>query len=253
MVVAAGALAGLPPLAGFFSKEVIMADLAALANPMWFAAGVLGVFLTAYYTFRLIFVVFFPQDASRGTGISDTVSDHGDTAHHEWAYRAMAWPLVVLAGFTVVLGFFEHPLKGFLLGHSAGAAAHKAGPAIWVTLVPLVAAAAGVGLAWLEFGRRGAPRVGFADRIPSLQRLFEERWYLDHAYRFLLDRVVDRGISALCFQTDNKVIDGGIDGMSRGTVDGGRFLAFLHTGGIQARLLVTFAVMVFLSLYYFFG
>jgi len=165
----------------------------------------------------------------------------------------MAWPLVVLAGLTLVLGFFEHPLKSFLVGHSPGSAAHKAGPAIWVTLVPLGMAAAGVGLAWLEFGRRGAPRVGFVDRIPWLRRLFEERWYLDHAYRFLLDRVVDRGISALCFQTDNKVIDGGIDGMSRGTVDGGRFLAFLHTGGIQARLLVTFAVMVFLSLYYFFG
>ncbi len=252
MVVAAAALAGLPPLAGFFSKEVIMADLAALANPVWFTAGVLGVFLTAYYAFRLVFVVFLPPPGSHETAPLGGRSDHG-TDRHEAEYRAMAWPLVVLAGLTLVLGFFEHPLKSFLVGHSPGSAAHKAGPAIWVTLVPLGMAAAGVGLAWLEFGRRGAPRVGFVDRIPWLRRLFEERWYLDHAYRFLLDRVVDRGISALCFQTDNKVIDGGIDGMSRGTVDGGRFLAFLHTGGIQARLLVTFAVMVFLSLYYFFG
>ncbi len=253
MVAAAGALAGLPPLAGFFSKEVIMADLAGLANPVWFAAGVLGVFLTAYYAFRLVFVVFLPQSNPLETESRAIGSARDEAAHHGREYRAMVWPLLILAGLTVVLGFFEHPLKGFLAGHPAATAAHGAGPGIWVTLAPLVTAAAGLGLAWLEFGRRGAPRVGFVDRIPWLQRLFEERWYLDHMYRLLLDRVIDRGVSVLCFQTDNRIIDGSIDGMAQGSVEGGRFLAFLHTGGIQARLLVAFAVMVFLSLYYFFG
>ncbi|MCU0589195.1 MAG: NADH-quinone oxidoreductase subunit L [Syntrophobacteraceae bacterium] len=252
MIVAAAALSGLPPLAGFFSKEAVMAQLAGLANPVWFAAGVVGVFLTAYYTFRLVFVVFIPREEPAETGFRGEEHAHVEEDHAS-EYRAMAWPLMVLAVLTLILGFLEHPLKGFLEGYSRAAAAHDDGPGIWVTLLPLGMAAAGLGLAWLEFGRKAAPRVGFVDRVPAVHRLFAERWYLDHVYRFLVDRVVDRTISALCFQTDNKVIDGGIDGVSRSTVDTGRFLAFLHTGGIQARMLVTFAVIVFLSLYCFLG
>lgn len=252
MVVAAAALSGLPPLAGFFSKELIMAQLAGLGSPVWFAAGVVGVFLTAYYTFRLVFVVFIPRGEPDETGFRGEEHAHVEEDRAS-EYRAMAWPLMVLAVLTLILGFLEHPLKGFLEGPSVTAAAHDGGPGIWMALLPLGMAAAGVAIAWLEFGRKTSARVGFVDRVPAVHRLFAERWYLDHGYRFLVDRVIDRTISALCFQTDNKVIDGGIDGVSRSTVDTGRFLAFLHTGGIQARMLVTVAVIVFLSLYYFLG
>jgi len=160
---------------------------------------------------------------------------------------------MVLAGATLLLGFLEHPLKAFLDGHAASEADSAAGGGLGVTLPTLTAAIAGLGLAWFEFGRRGAPRTGFVDRMPVVQRLFAERWYLDHAYRILVDRVVDRSVSAWCFETDNKVIDGGVDGVSRSAVETGSLLALFHTGGIQGRMLVTFAVIVFLSLYYFLG
>jgi NADH-quinone oxidoreductase subunit L len=64
--------------------------------------------------------------------------------------------------------------------------------------------------------------------------------------------VVDRGISYLCYQNDNKVIDASIDELCEGTVEGGRIVAFLQSGMIQYRLLVIFAVMVLLSIYFFF-
>ena len=61
------------------------------------------------------------------------------------------------------------------------------------------------------------------------------------------------GASAtLFYENDNKVIDCGIDEMCKGTVESGRIIAFLHSGMIQYRLLVTFAVMVLLSLYFVF-
>ena len=65
LVIAAAALSGLPPLSGFFSKEVILAALADLRNPLWLAAGLLGVFLTAYYAFRLVFIILFPRGEVR--------------------------------------------------------------------------------------------------------------------------------------------------------------------------------------------
>ena len=122
----------------------------------------------------------------------------------------------------------------------------------WLPYLALSLSVGGVGLAWMEFGRRGAGRVGFVERIPALHKLFAERWYIDDFYRLFVDRVIDRGISTLFYENDNKVIDGGIDEMCKGTVEGGRIVAYLHSGMIQYRLLVTFAVMVLLSLYFFF-
>jgi NADH-quinone oxidoreductase subunit L len=55
-----------------------------------------------------------------------------------------------------------------------------------------------------------------------------------------------------CKQNDDRIIDGGIDGLSKGTVEAGRSLSRLHLGMLQYRLLVIFAVMVFLALYFFF-
>jgi NADH-quinone oxidoreductase subunit L len=118
--------------------------------------------------------------------------------------------------------------------------------------VALGAAAIGVVLAWLEFGRRGAEQVGFIEKIAPLNTLFSERWYIDRFYRRFLDVVIYGGISNLCTKNDNRVIDGGINGLGRGTVETGRFVSFLHLGMIQYRLLAIFVVMILLVLYFFF-
>jgi NADH-quinone oxidoreductase subunit L len=252
-VIAAGALAGLPPLSGFFSKEAVLAALADLPNPLWLAAGLLGAFLTAYYAFRLIFILLCPQPGagSKEPASGDTHSGQ-DTSHHRANYWVMAWPLMILATVTVLLGFFQHPLEHFL-GDQLGTVKLPAGTFhAWLPYLAVSLALGGVGLAWFEFGRSGSRQVGFAERNAFLGKLFSERWYLDHLYRLLVDRVIDRGIAAVLFQNDNRVIDGSIDGICRGTVESGRIVAILHSGMIQYRLLVTFAVMVLLALYFFF-
>jgi NADH-quinone oxidoreductase subunit L len=148
---------------------------------------------------------------------------------------------------TVVFGFFETPFKNFI-----GGAPVVAEPPSWLHVVPLLIALAGVGLAWVEFGRKGAKQTGFVDRVPFLRRLFAERWYIDHFYRLLVDIVVDRGISQLCHQNDRKVIDGSIDGICEGTVESGWVVAFLQTGMIQYRLLAIFGVLALLVLCFYF-
>jgi NADH-quinone oxidoreductase subunit L len=246
LILAAAALAGLPPLSGFFSKELIMAGLADLPNPVWLGAGLLGVFLTAYYAFRLIFVIVFPKNTEKmpPTLMSD---EHGDGT-----YWVMAWPLIILAAITVLLGFAQSFLEHFFAFDPAAFQAGKDSHHSWLLYVTLFLAVGGVVIAWLEFGRRGATKVGFVERIPPLHALFAERWYMDRFYRIILDRVVYRVFSNLCTQNDNKIIDGGIDGLSKGTVETGRMLSFLHTGMVQYKLLVIFVVMVLLALYFFF-
>ncbi len=159
----------------------------------------------------------------------------------------MVVPLIVLVVITVGLGFFQDSLERLLLGGLAGEA-HVA----WLPYVALGLALCGVVLAWVEFGRCGASEVGFVERIPPLYRLFARRWYLDHFYRLVLDRVVDRGFSTLFAQNDNKVIDGGLDAAGRATVEAGRLAAMLQSGMVQYRLIVVFAVLVLMCLHFFF-
>ncbi|MDX2502417.1 MAG: NADH-quinone oxidoreductase subunit L [Deltaproteobacteria bacterium] len=244
-VIGAAALAGLPPFSGFFSKELILAALADLNNPVWLIAGLLGAFLTAYYTFRLIFIILRP----------DEIRDDSDTdAHHDHGhggYWLMGWPLILLAALTAVLGFFEGALEEFYNSMqfiSITGNGHHA----WLPFAALGSAGAGLILAWIEYGRRGAARIGFVEKIKPLNNLFAERWYIDHFYRRFLDVFIYGIVSRGFANNDNKVIDGGIDGLSKGIVAGGRFTSFLHQGMIQYRLLTIFVVIVLLALYFFF-
>ncbi|MEJ2165308.1 MAG: NADH-quinone oxidoreductase subunit L [Desulfobacterales bacterium] len=245
VVIAAAALAGLPPLSGFFSKELILGALAELNNPIWLAAGLLGAFLTAYYAFRLIFIILFPRESPPAPA-----AGHAQTHLHR-GYWQMAWPLVILAAATVLLGFFQGPLEDFIKGNppvETGPNGHHA----WLPWVALSCAAFGVVLAYVEFGRRSAERVGFVEKIAPLNNLFAERWYIDHFYRRFLDIFIYGVVSNLLTQNDKKIIDGGIDGLSRGTVETGRIVSFLHLGMVQYKLLTIFVVMVLLGVYFFF-
>ncbi len=240
-IIAAAALAGLPPLSGFFSKEVILGALAELNNPVWLAAGLLGAFLTAYYTFRLIFVILFPKQSGTESGHDH---DHG-------GYWVMSWPLIVLAAITVMLGFFQGALEAFLSGQPSIPAAH-AGHHAWLPFAAIGSALGGVVLAWLEFGRQGADQVGFVEKIAPLNHLFAERWYIDRFYRRFMDIFIYGVVSNWFTLNDKKVIDRGLDGFGKATVETGRLVALLHLGMVQYRLLAIFVVLVFLGLYFFF-
>jgi NADH-quinone oxidoreductase subunit L len=243
LVVAAAALAGIWPFSGFFSKELVLGALADLPNPLWVGAGLFGAFLTTYYTFRLIFIILFP--AQEGPA-----KDHENSSAHDHhaGYAVMAWPLAVLAAVTVVLGFGEQAVVRFLSRPfgSAPAVAHHG----WLPYAAMGLGAAAILLAWFEFGRRGAAQVGFVERIAPLMALFSERWYIDRAYRWLLDRVVYRGFSRLCAGSDRRIIDGAVDGLGQATAAAGGIVSILHAGMVQYRLIVVFVTIVGMAIYF---
>jgi NADH-quinone oxidoreductase subunit L len=251
MIIAAAALSGLPPFSGFFSKEMIIAQLASLNNPLWLAAGLAGVFLTAYYTFRLIFIILFPKNAEDKKAEENTVFTPDEEAEHQH-HREMAWPLIILAAITLVLGFGKKLLQVFLTGRPGGMEEITGSHHDWLLYVSLSLAAVGLIVTWLEFGRASAGQVGFAERIPAVKSLFLERWYIDRMYRWFLNVVIYRGVSNVCTKNDNQVIDGTIHAVSEGTVRSGRMISDLHLSMIQYKLMVMFVVILLLALYFFF-
>jgi len=238
MVIGAAALSGIWPFSGFYSKEAIMASLASLQNPVWLIAGLIGVFLTAYYTFRLIFIILFPRHIK-------AVDSHTSASDKSLADLAMAAPLVVLAAVTIFLGFFQIPLHAFLIDIAGHGPAH--GPA-WLLPTALGLAIVAVALAWFEFGRKNAGQVGLIEKIAPLYQLFSQRWYLDHIYRWLVDNILDRGIAALCQKNDDRVVDGSVHALGNAIVAGARSIAAWHLALIQRKLMVLFAVIFGLTL-----
>ena len=241
LVIAAAALSGLPPLSGFFSKEVILSALAGLKNPVWLAAGLLGVFLTAYYAFRLVFIILFPRGEVR--------EEPGQHARGI-LYWAMGYPLVILAGVTLVLGFLETPIHEFLSG---GKAAAQNGGHAWLPFISVGLAALGVCVAWFEFGRRSASQIGFVERVPAVRTLFAQRWYLDHVYQKFVDIVIDGIFSRGCAKNEDKIINEGIDGLCHFTLDSSDILSLLQSGKLRYNLIVMFAALALVALYFLFA
>ena len=236
MTIGGAALAGIWPFSGFFSKEAIMLQLSHLQNPMWLVAGLAGVFLTAYYTFRLIFIIWFPRG-----GESEPADAHGHGG--DLAYRVMAGPLIVLAAVTVVLGFAGARIDAFLMpGTMEPEAPH------WLMFASLGLALSAVCVAWFEFGRAGATQVGFVEKMAPVRQFFAERWYLDRIYDWCVEHFIDKGLARFCKQSDDRVVDGILHAVAGAIVSSGRILADRHRAMIQPKLMVIFAVIFGLTL-----
>jgi NADH-quinone oxidoreductase subunit L len=248
LLIAGGSLSGIPPFSGFFSKEAILDVLAKNGNPLWLWIGLLGVFLTAYYAFRPIFVMLFPRNPELRIEDEKPPSSNTNAQRQEKsAYAAMSLPLIVLAAFTLLLGFLGVPLQDALGGGGYDEEKRQ----VWVAYASLALALFGVALAWFEFGRRASPRNGFFEKSVPLRTLFGNRWYLDHLYGLLLRQVVYRILAKGSAGGDRRVIDGAIDAFCQYTVDGGSILSRLQSGLVRHNFVFVFMAitLVILGIY----
>ena len=233
LVAGSLALSGVIPFSGYFSKEAVLAALGLHAGTAVLVLAYAGAGLTAYYSFRMVFLTLRGGPAH--------APEHG--AKHGGGELAMAAPVLVLAALTLVLGWlgawFASRLSPGAEEH--GALALGAGP-----LTALGLAAAGIALAWLEFGRRGAARIGFMERMPALRDFFANNLYLDRLYAATVVRAAG-ALSRLARWNDQVVLDGAGDGLGAAAVDGGRLLAHLQSGYVQMYLSVALAVMAALA------
>jgi NADH-quinone oxidoreductase subunit L len=211
MLIGAAALAGVPPLAGFFSKDEILHAAAARGEWGLWAIGLATAGLTAFYMTRAYLLAFTGE--FRGSE---------EARHHlHESPRSMTIPLGILAAGAVLVGFLGLPaifagengnlFHRFLVpvvgDHAEGAAPTLGeGP---LMLIAIAVAALGILLAWRLYGRGRGLRAddAFAARAPFLHRLLARKYYVDEAYDAAIVRPT-WGLARLLYRFDARAIDG---------------------------------------------
>jgi NADH-quinone oxidoreductase subunit L len=207
------ALAGIPPFAGYFSKDMVLEAAYAAGSQAGYFAFILGLcaaFLTAFYSWRLLFMTFHGEPRwkhahdDHGHGHDDHAHDdhghgHGEHVPHE-SPLVMLIPLFVLAIGAVLAGWLGKDLFiGHDRGHFWGAAikvleehdsiekAHHHLPA-WVPWSPLVVGIFGIALAWYAYIRRPAFATEVKESFSGVYTFLLNKWYFDEVYNFIFVR-----------------------------------------------------------------
>jgi NADH-quinone oxidoreductase subunit L len=244
-LVATLAIAGIPPLAGFFSKDEILWK-AFVRHPAFWAVGAAAAFMTAFYMTRLYILTFLGPER-----FSEEARHH----LHE-SPPAMTVPLRVLAVLSVVGGWvgipavislglpnvFEHYLAPVLpegagagaheaAGHGA-AAAHGGGLEIGLMAVSVLVALAGILLGWLLYVKRPELPEAIATRARGLYRLVYNKYFVDELY----DRIILRPYGALCraaAAVDERIVDGLVNAAGFATDLSGEMLRLVQSGYVR--------------------
>jgi len=207
-VVGTLALAGVPPLAGFYSKEAVLGGVweAHLMGPFLMLA--LTALLTAFYMFRVVFVAFFGRTHAGG--------------HPHEAPWLMRGPLWLLAALTVLVGV------RFALG---GAEAHEETPA-WLAPLAVGLAVSGFVLAWAMYQRGAIDPARVASVLTPLDYLARRRYGLDAIYAGLYRGFI-LGFSGLIGWIDRYLVDGILNVLTALTLRAGDNLRHLQSGRAQ--------------------
>jgi NADH-quinone oxidoreductase subunit L len=245
--IGALALAGIPPLAGFFSKDEILfrAFFSGGAGILFWGVGVATSFLTAFYGFRLIYTVF--HGPSR-------VDPKAAASLHE-SPLVMTIPLVVLAALSVTAGWAGLPVDGWngiaaILGPvlSPGEPSEPDAGLLWVLMGVSVAVALGGWMTARYFYLTRPELPGrLATRAAALYRLSLNKWYVDELYDRLFVRPTTRLADRLWRTVDVRTIDQAVNGVGGSTLAGARILRLLQSGQLQhyalAMMVGTFVIL----------
>ena len=254
------AIAGIPPLAGFWSKDEILGQ-AFNTFPFLWAMGFITAGMTAFYMFRLYFLTFEgefrgndKEMAAQLLAAAGRTSEEDEHGHHAEHPHESSWPmttpLLVLAVPSVLIGLLGTPwnsrFAGLLDPHEA---AEMAEHFSWSEFLPLAGAsvaisAAGITLAVLAYALRKVDLgTAVAGRFPAINRFLANKWYLD-AINDKLFVQGSRKLAKSVLDVDSKVVDGVVNLTGLLTLGSGEGLKYFETGRAQFYALIVFGGVI---------
>ncbi|MFZ6005859.1 MAG: NADH-quinone oxidoreductase subunit L [Actinomycetota bacterium] len=238
------AIAGVPPFAGFWSKDEILL-FAYDKNPILWALGLVTALLTAFYMSRQVFMVFFGEERWR----TEAAGEHPITPHESpWLMTA---PLVVLAGLSLVGGglnlpftkdlhLLEHWLEPVLEGNERVIDV-ATGTKVGLAAIAILAAVAGIAL---------AVRVYLQQRLEPVEpQILAEGWRYDSSISAFAGGPGRAGFEAAA-TFDSKVVDGAVNGVAGLVRGSGRGLRVLQSGYVRSYALGVSVGVVALLAYF---
>jgi NADH-quinone oxidoreductase subunit L len=249
-VIGALSLSGIPPLAGFWSKDEILLVAYKEGRYVFLVIAILTAALTAFYMARTTFLAFFAKP-----GV------HSKSEHAHEAPWVMRGPLVVLAGLALTAGLVGSPLGGYAFGRFMGE--HAEGEMnIMLATVAVGAALAAIAYAWAMYVKGWITPDWYMDSR-FVQIVLARHFRIDEAYDLFLvtpvvatseffrrvDAAVVDGVvrsfgtaglaaSRVLAVFDRKGVDGAVDGLGDGVVSVGAQIRRMLTGNVQTYLLL---------------
>ncbi len=228
-LIAALAIAGVPPFAGFWSKDEIL--VAAFEhNKLIYLVGIFVAGLTAFYMFRIYFGIFWGKE---------TKYKHPP---HE-SPLSMTFPLLVLALLSVVGGFI--PFSEFVTADKAGFEAHLNYP---LAAIAVAVGLIGIILAWIFYKKEN----DLADRFTTAFGIFYQwasnKFYFDEIYLFVAKEIIFKRVAAPIARFDKKYVDGTMEGIGNKTVVISEKIKGMQSGKVQDYAFSFIAGVVIIAL-----
>jgi NAD(P)H-quinone oxidoreductase subunit 5 len=259
------AICGIPPFAGFWSKDEIL-GLAFEANKGLWAIGWLTAGITAFYMFRMYFMTFEgefrgndqtiinqlkPKFGPGAMNVAELAQEEeADHGHHSSEPHESPWtmtfPLVALAVPSIFVGLLGMPwankFEAFI--SAPGAVAHHGGEFdlnefLLMGGLSVAIAVVGIVVSYLTYFKGSINAQAWADKFPAIYRLSLNKWYFDDVY----DRVFVQGSRRLARQileVDYRVIDGIVNFTGLATIVSGEGLKYFENGRVQFYALIVF-------------
>jgi NADH-quinone oxidoreductase subunit L len=282
-LIGALAIAGVPGLAGFFSKDEILYRTFAGGHPVLWAVGALTSLMTAFYMFRLVFLAFHGERRTNEQAVARGAASHGSAAHdqhsdaespqmHHTAHlhdapMSMAIALGILAIGSVLAGYLNVPpaiggsafLEHFLEPSvqvpamaGAHAVAEHADHGVETTLMIASSLIALVGIAIAAFLYLKRPELpdAFATRFPGVYQFLVNKGYIDELYDSALVQPIKVLSEHVLWKGDARVIDGAVNGMGQIVVETGSLVRHAQSGSVRTYAVsVLFGAVVIVGYY----
>ncbi len=227
-------LAGVPLFAGFASKEEVLGATLAGGFMGPFLMLLTAAFLTAFYMFRVVFVVFFGPAKKTDRSLHGEEYVHG-AAHSRDPGVLMAGPLWILAMAAVAIGGYftlHHPESEFTLPG-------------WLTPVAVAVALGGIVMAFLTYQRQTISADSLASAFGPIRRAALAKFWIDDLFEAIY-RSILLGLARIIGWVDRYIVDGVLNLISAWTLDGGDALRRVQTGRVGDYIFALAAGLVVL-------
>ncbi len=228
-LIAALAIAGVPPLAGFWSKDEILVAVFE-HNKFLYIIGLFVAGLTAFYIFRIYFGIFWGKEGAYKNKPRES----------PWS---MTIPLLILAFLSIVGGFI--PFSEFISADQAGFETHMNYP---LAAIAVFAGLIGIGLSWLFYKKENELADKFANRLGVLFTWAFHKFYFDELYLFVTKKIMFNIIARSAARFDKKYVDGTMVGIGNQTVNTSENIKGLQSGKVQDYALAFIAGAVVIAI-----